>query len=64
MIEGKVYATKKIIFKIENQATIFESYIINLQKQLIGLFKDVFLIFERNINLESEKISLVFFIYT
>ena len=58
VIEGKAYATGKTIFEAENQAAVSGACMINLQKQLIGLFERIFP------NSKSGKTPLVFSICT
>lgn len=64
MIEGKAYATGKTVFEAENQAAVSGSCMINLQRQLSGLFKAVFPSSERIINPEGGKTPLAFSICT
>ena len=64
VIEGKAYATGKTVFEAENQAAVSGSCMVNLQKQLSGLLKDVFPNSERSINSEGGKTPLAFSICT
>lgn len=64
VIEGKAYATGKTVFEAENQAAVSGSCMINLQRQLSGLFKAVFPSSERIINPEGGKTPLAFSICT
>ena len=61
VIEGKAYAIGKTVFEAENQAAVSGSYMINLQKELIGLFQGVF---PSSINPEGGKTPLAFSICT
>lgn len=42
VIEGKAYATGKTVFEAQNQSAVSGSSMINLQQQLLDLFKGVF----------------------
>lgn len=64
VVEGKAYATGKTVFEAENQAAVSGSCMINVQRQLIDLFKFVFPSCERTMSPEGGKTPLAFSICT